>query len=296
MLNTDVKKYKKSRKSRLTKSQKIVFTLVIIFFFLYAATVIYPFIWAFFNSMKGKEEFLRDPLSLPSKFDLSNFINAFTNFEVFGVNLIGMFGNSIVLTVCATLLSVVSCTCTAYCVVKYKFIGRKFLYFLAIMIMLVPTIGSMPAMYRLVTNLSLKDNVVGVSLLWGSGFGFNFLLLYSFFKNVSGAYAEAAKVDGAGDYTIFFRIMLPQALPAMVAAAIVTAIGVWNDYLTPFLYLENSPTIAYGLYDFEMNINSTMDYPTLFAGIILSCLPLIIIFIIFQKTIITNTVAGGLKG
>ncbi len=296
MLNTDVKKYKKSRKSRLTKSQKIVFTLVIIFFFLYAATVIYPFIWAFFNSMKGKEEFLRDPLSLPSKFDLSNFINAFTNFEVFGVNLIGMFGNSIVLTVCATLLSVASCTCTAYCVVKYKFVGRKFLYFLAIMIMLVPTIGSMPAMYRLVTNLSLKDNVVGVSLLWGSGFGFNFLLLYSFFKNVSGAYAEAAKVDGAGDYTIFFRIMLPQALPAMVAAAIVTAIGVWNDYLTPFLYLENSPTIAYGLYDFEMNINSTMDYPTLFAGIILSCLPLIIIFIIFQKTIITNTVAGGLKG
>lgn len=295
-MNTDMKKIKTSRKNRLTKSHRIVFALVAVLFFIYAVTVIYPFVWAFFNSMKGKEEFLNDPLALPSRFDLSNFINAFTTFEVFGVNLIGMFGNSIVLTVCSTLLSVASCACTAYCVVKYRFFGRKFLYFLAIMIMLVPTIGSMPAMYRLVNNLGIKDNVVGVSLLWGSGFGFNFLLLYSYFKNVSGAYAEAAKVDGAGDYVIFFRIMLPQALPAMGAAAIVTAIGVWNDYLTPFLYLENSPTIAYGLYDFEMNINATMDYPTLFAGIILSCLPLIIIFIAFQKTIITNTVAGGLKG
>lgn len=157
-----------------------------------------------FNAMKGKEEFLQAPLALPKKFNLSNFISAFTRFEVFGVNLLGMFGNSIVLTVCATFLSVASCTCTAYCVVKYRFIGRKLIYFLAIMIMLIPTIGSMPAMYKLVNTLGIKDNVVGVSLLWGSGFGFNFLLLYSYFKNVSGAYSEAAKVDGArGFYDIF---------------------------------------------------------------------------------------------
>jgi len=275
---------------------KMLYGAISIFFLIYSLTVLFPFIWAFLCAMKSKEEYLNDALSLPQSFSLENFAKAFQEFKVYDYNFIDMFFTSLIFTFFGTFMSVVSSYITAYVIAKYKFAMQKFLYGLAIFIMIIPIVGSMPAMYRLVTDLGMKDDPVAISLLYAGGFGMNFIILHGFVSGISWSYAEAGLVDGASDFQIFIHIMTPQAKPALIAVAITTAIGLWNDYLTPFLYLENTPTLAYGIYYFEKDIQFTYDYPVLFAGILLSAIPVFVIFTMFQKTIMENTVAGGLKG
>lgn len=283
-------------KNFLNKKTKILYGAVSIFFLIYSLTIIFPFFWALWCSLRDMDAYLRNNLAFPSEMKFVNYLNAFNQFQVYDVNFIQMFVNSLIFTVCGTFMSVASSTLTGYIISKYNFKGRNFLYGLAIFIMIVPIVGAIPATYKLVSDLGIKDNLVLISLLYGGGFGINFLILHGYFKSISWTYAESAEVDGASDWQIFTKIMLPQAKPALVAVTIITFINLWNDYLTPFLYLENKPTLAYGLYYFEKDIQFTYNFPVLFAGIIISALPVLAIFISFQKTIMENTVAGGLKG
>ena len=279
-----------------TSAEKIVFTAVSVIFMIYALSLLYPFFYALMNSLNDKNAFLLNFSTMPAVLHFENYVKAFTEFNVYGRNALGMLWNSLVFTGFSTFLSVFMCALTSYCLAKYTFPCRNLLYTIAVIIMIIPTIGSVPSSYKLVSDLKIMDNVYLIPILYASGFGINFLLLYSFFVGISWNYAEAAEMDGCGNFRIFFRIMLPQAKPALIAVGIITAIGVWNDYMTPFLYLEHNPTLSYGLYYFNKEIQYSYNFPVLFAAIIINCIPLVVIFLIFQKTILENTVAGGLKG
>ena len=129
-----------------------------------------------------------------------------------------------------------------------------------------------------------------------SGFGTGFLLLYATFKNVSWTYAEAAFIDGSSHFRVFFEIMLPQVMPTVISILIITSIGVWNDYYTPFMYLPTKPTIAVGLYEIQSNAVTKQEYTMFFALMLISVLPIAILFVIMQNTIMENVVSGGIKG
>ncbi len=279
-----------------TFKQRALFGAVSVFFAIYALTLLFPFVWAFMGAMRDKKDYLDNFLGMPKAFDLSNFGKAFTEFTVFDSDFIDMLFNSVIFTVCGTFMSVFSSLLTAYTIAKYNFKLRSFLYALAICIMIVPIVGSTPSTYKLVVDLGINDDPVGISLLFGGGFGMNFIILHGYIKGISWSYAEAALVDGATDWQIFVKIMIPQTKPALVAIGITTVISLWNDYLTPFLYLENEPTLAYGIYQFEKSIRQEYNYPVLYAGILLTAIPVLIIFAIFQKTIMENMAVGGLKG
>ena len=135
-------------------------------------------------------------------------------------------------------------------------------------------------------------------LLYSGGFGFNFILLYGFFKSVSWSYAEAGFVDGASDAQVFLRIMLPQARPGIIAVAIIQGINVWNDYFNPYMFLQDKSkmTLAVGIYNLVQEQSYAADWPKLFAAMIIATVPVLIVYAIFSNTIIENTVAGGLKG
>jgi raffinose/stachyose/melibiose transport system permease protein/N-acetylglucosamine transport system permease protein len=146
-------------------------------------------------------------------------------------------------------------------------------------------------------DFKLYDTYLGMIIMSAGGFGFSFFLLYGFFKNISWSYAEAAFIDSAGHWTVFLRIMLPQAKPAIVALAIISGIGVWNNFSSQFVFYKTHPTVAVGLKRLSDYIVSYgADYPRYFAAIVMSCLPVVIIYASCQKMIIKNTVAGGLKG
>ena len=106
-------------------------------------------------------------------------------------------------------------------------------------------------------------------------------------------------IDGAGHAAVFFKVMLPLIRPCLFALAIIMFIGQWNDYYNPYMYLRERPTLAVGIYQTSFDITTganSYDYPGLFALMIMATLPIIILFSVFQKTIMSNTIAGGIKG
>lgn len=294
---SNISKWFKRKFSKMSVGQIIVFTIAFILFAMYALTIIYTIGWSLIASLKERTLLNTDPFGLPkfSELNFQNYVYAFNEMNVEGCNLLMMLLNSIWYSVGGTFVSIACSTCMAYVVSKYKFWGRKILYTVAIVIMTLPIMGTLPASYRLIYALGLNSSPL-ILLTFTNGFGMNFVILYGFFCNVSWSYAEAGLIDGAGDFTIFFKIMLPQAMPAILSLFIIAFIGVWNDYQGPLLYMPEMPTLATGIYIFKARTSTSGNFHILFAALNLVMLPVLALFIAFQETIMTNTAVGGLKG
>ncbi|MDY3195524.1 MAG: carbohydrate ABC transporter permease [Paracholeplasma sp.] len=274
-------------------TEKIILGIVFVIFTAYAISLVFPFAWALINSFKTSVEFFNidNVWKLPSKWMVSNYVNVLSEYEIGK-----MFLRSIYVTVAGTGLAVMMSATTAYVVSKYEFKLRNLIYITAVTVMVIPTVGSLSATFKLVNNLGLYNNLWLFPIIYAGGFGFGFLLLYAYFKGISWTYAEAAFVDGATDFDVFFKIMIPQAKPALVALGIIQGINVWNDFFAPFMFIPEKKTLAVGLQDLVNIMQYRAEWPKMFAAMIISALPIIIVFVIFQKTIMENTVAGGLKG
>jgi len=278
-----------------SKTEKIVLWITFVIFALYAISLLYPVFWLITNSLKQTKEFGADPFGFPKSFYMKNYVDAFS-LTVGRTKILGMFVNSVILVVGCTLVSVFVPAITGYVVAKFEFPGSKLLYGVAISSMLIPAVGTLTATYQLMVDLRLYNSYIGIIIMSSGGFGFNFVMVYGFFKSISKTYAEAAMLDGAGEYKIFFKVMLPQVKPSLIAIGIIAAINYWNDYFTPYMYLRQHPTIAVGLQKIVDKVQANNTWPQLFAIMLISILPPVAIFIAFQKTIMENTVAGGLKG
>lgn len=292
--------------SQRGKAEKAVFVIAFILFSVYAISLLFPLLFLVVNSFKGGLEYINDrnasqSLALPDKWLFTNYLQAFTEMKM--VNSTGkeiylpmMLVNSIWYTVVGMFCGVVASTMTGYCVAKYRFALRGFFYGIAIFSMTIPIVGSSGAAFRLATMLKLYNSPLYPIFHGFGGFGFNFLILYGFFSNLPWSYAEAVFIDGGGHSTALFRVMLPQAWPPMLTLAIMAFIGCWNDYMTPLLYLPDYPTLASGIYRIQMSLTRGGNYPIYFAGLVVSTLPVIIVYACFSNTIMQNFTVGGLKG
>lgn len=278
-----------------TGVQRVVFIIVFVLFSVYALSLIFPFVWAFLSSLKTDDEYWESVFALPRNWLFSNYILAFKEFKIGETGMFGLIGNSLWLTFAGTIAAILTSSATAYIIAKYKFWGTKLIYGVAIFTMIIPIVGNLPSMYRLVTDLKL-NNPIGIIALYAGGFGFNFIILYGFYRSVSWTYAEAGFIDGASHSTVYWRIILPQAKPALVSIGILSCIGIWNDYYTPLLYLKDNPTLALGIYQFDIIQQYRSNVPIYYCATLLSVLPILTLFCFFQETIMENTVAGGLKG
>ena len=277
---------------------RVLFIFMFIILALFVVSFIFPFAWILMNAFKPTSEFGIDMMGWPKHIVLDNFINAFTFKDATTKNktIIEMLGMTVLIAGVGTLVTVFTSTSAAYVVAKYKFFGRGIIFSVVIFSLIVPIVGSLPSQMQMMKNvLHLDGTVIGCIFIYSGGFGSNFLLLYSFFKNLSWTYVEAAKVDGANDFVIFFRIIIPMAKGPIIAISIIQLIGLWNDYQTPAIYLPKYPTLAVGL-QFLFEKMQTQSYPMMFATIIIAILPILILFTAFSKTIMENTSVGGLKG
>ena len=263
-------------------------------FVLYAISLLFPFVWCLMNSFKGMQEFFYNVNGLPEKWYFDNWRNSLTLSIDNNITIPQMYLNSVILTVGCTFFSMFSCSATAYVLTKFDFYGKSAIYTAAIVIMMIPTMGSMAAMYRLYNTIGLINTYTGIFITAMGGFGSGFLLLYGFYKNLSWTYAEAAQIDGAGHFRIYFGIMLPMAVPALTAVGILTGIGFWNDYFTVYMYAPEKANIAYGIQ--RISSEAGTDLPQVFAAMMLSVIPVLVVFACFQKTIMQNTAVGGVKG
>lgn len=278
---------------------KIILWVIFIIFSVYAFTLIFPFAWMFVNSFKTNQEFFTNVWALPQSFSFRNYTsvlgyNMQTSAGTF--NITHMFLLSVGITLAATVINTLLSTMAAYVIARYKFKGRNLLYSVELFTLIMPIVGTLPAQFRLMQNLGLYNSIIGILILYSGSFGFTFFIMHGYFKNISPTYAEAAFVDGASDFQVFLRIMLPMAKPIMISLAIIYGIGIWNDYITPSIYLKNYPTLAVGIRYLTQTMVSTGAYAEMFATMIISIVPILAIFIAFRNTIMENMVAGGLKG
>lgn len=196
MQNENVLKQKRSNKIKRGKGESVFMWIMFALFLFYALSVILPFLWTIMNSLKSNGEFFENWNSFPSRLKFENYADAFEKINYNDTNLIGMFFNSLILTVENTLAAVIFPLMTAYVIAKYPYKFCKFLYGLALVVQVLPTIGSLPVEYKLVYDLGINDNFFLIWILSAGSFSFNFLILYAGFRSVSWTYAESAMIDG----------------------------------------------------------------------------------------------------
>ena len=293
-----MKKFKTPAKNRIhtrSGSERVVFGIAFIILAAIGLSYILSFFWGFLSALKTHDEIILTPWQLPEKLNFINFIDAFKLFEVNKTNMIGMIGNSLWLVAGGSVFSVFASTMMAYAVIKYEFPGRKLLITINIVIMTLPIIGSLPAQYRLFSKLGFI-NSPRILLAYMGGFGSYNLFMCAFFRGVSQTYTEAAMIDGANDYVILFKIILPLSKGMLSALLIMQAVSVWNDYNTALVFMPKLPTLATGVYLFnsEMTFRARMDI--LMAATIISALPPLILYLIGHKAILENVSIGGIKG
>ena len=270
------------------------------YFVLMAFLFLIPIWITLMNSMRTLANYT-DPFrkwyEFPEPFQLKSWATIFQDFTYKDYNFLDMLGNSLWILVVRVTVNVLSSTCLAYAVARFNFPGKNLLYGVAIFAQTIPIIGSGAAGYRLAVALGTVDNPWLIWIHWCVGFDYAFVILYGTFKGVSMSYSESASIDGANNLTILFKIVMPQALPAIIALAVTQSIGVWNDFNTNLVYLRSYPNIAIGLYLFEKeSMNLPNANATYCAAIILSMIPVIILYSASQNLILKNMTVGGLKG
>ncbi len=284
-------------------SGKIVFSIVFVLFTLYAFILIYPLLWGIFSSIKTPKayfagtisKYMEKGFSFKSAFNVKNYIEAFGKIKNEDQTFLDMIWNSVWFAGGSAFISIEFMTIFSYVINKYKFKGRNFLYGLGLFMVSVPIGATFVSTYRLMYQLRIVDSYL-ILITATNVYGMNFLLMQSFWGGVSWSYAEAAQIDGAGFYTIYFKVMRSQAMPMMITMFLLAFIAKWNDYMSPLLYLPHMLTLSTGLYKYQLVVERTGNYPVLFSGLIISITPIFVIFAIFNKKLLGNFSIGGLKG
>ncbi len=262
-------------------------------------------LWGFGVSVADEGWYLDNSSSfIPLKIDFSNYKKAMEKFifesyidgELVTTNYFTLILNSFWFSFGMTAAKMISTVFFAYAVARLQFPGRKFLYAFVVLQMMIPVYGQTAANYQLLDNLGLLDSPLFL-IGQGAGHGMYFLIVYAFFRNLPTGYAEAAQIDGAGPFTVFFRVMLPQSRPIIVSLSVMQFISAWNSYDVPLLYLPSYPTLSTALYLYKDNMFQLgLSTPTYFAGMLISIIPVAVLFLIFNKQIMNNISIGGMKG
>ncbi len=273
------------------KAYKVKNLLFYLLLCLLVLGTVFPFLWMISTSFKYDTQVFTDPIQwIPNPVNWENYSKVWTQ-----VPFLTFYKNTAVVAVFGTFLQVVCCSMAAYAFAKMEFTGKNLLFFIFISTMMVPWHTIMIPQHMLMGKLGMYDKLTTLILMQAFN-AFGIFMMRQFFMGLPDELREAAKIDGAGEFCIFFKIMLPQAKPGIAALTIFTFIGQWNDYISPLIYL-NSPekyTLQLGLKMFATE--HTMQYGLTMAGTLCAMVPLFLIYLIFEKQITKGIVFTGMKG
>ena len=291
-------------RTRFTPTTIILMSVLI----LYSVSLLLPILWGLSTSLKTDLDFYLNPFWLPDgwfwNWQWSNYSYAFMNFVVkveagAGFRIIymeEMFLYTILYALgCAFFQSFVCCV-VAYMVVKFDYFFSKVIYTVVIVAMILPIVGSLPSEIQMSRALGFFDTIWGMWIMKSHFLGMYFLVFHAMFRGIPKEFADAARVDGAGNFQVLFSIMMPLVRNTLFTVILLNFIGYWNDFQVPLIYLPSYPTIAYGLYLFNFStINSLSTIPMKITGCMIMMLPILIVFLIFRNRLIGNISIGGLK-
>ncbi len=256
-----------------------------------AIIFIAPIVFVFLTSLMSSDQTLTASL-WPQPFQWSNYVTVFQS-----VPLLQWFGNSAQYAILATLFMLVSSVPAAYALAKIKFRGSNVLFTAIIIAMLLPPQVTAIPIYVMWSQLNLTGTLWPLILPNLLGDAFSIFLLRQFFLTIPSEYADAARIDGCGEFGVLWRVILPMAKPGIAATAIFMFFNSWNDYYGPLLYTsENADNwpVAYGLASFR-GVHGT-DWGLTMAMTILVTVPVVLIFFFAQRVFVEGITLTGVKG
>ena len=261
----------------------ILLTIVAIYF-------LAPFVYMLFTTFKTEAEAIAYPTTLfPEKWNWQNFVDAW-NSQPFGT----YFMNSVIVTVLTTLGQILSCSLVAYGFARFNFKGKNILFMILLATMMIPWDVTMIPQYMEFNLLGWINTLKPLIVPAFFGSAYYIFLMRQFLMGIPKDYEEAARLDGANAFQIYWKIFMPILKPSLILVGVLNMLTVWNDYLGPLIFLQDRSkyTLALGLASFK-GVHDTQIIPMLCITVIM-IIPPIIIFIIAQKYIVEGT-SGSIK-
>jgi multiple sugar transport system permease protein len=257
-----------------------------------AAALLLPFFWMITSSVKTPNEVVSVPVKwFPETWVWSNYVQIWTQ-----SGMLTWIRNTLLLAVVVTILQVVTGSFAAYGFSRMRFPGRDVLFLIYIGTIAVPWQSYMIPQFILLSNLKVSNTLWAIILIQAFG-AFGVFLMKQFYETIPEELSEAARIDGLSEYGIWARIMVPLSIPAIASLTLLTFVATWNDYLGPLIYLRNPDlwTIQLGLQSFVSTLYDA-NYALLFAGLVISVVPIAVIFLLGQKYFVEGIATSGLKG
>ncbi len=258
------------------------------------AVSLYPVIWNVINSFKTNTEYLTDPYSLPSNLQFNNYALAWEK-----ANIATYFGNSVLVTVLSVLILLVFVIPISYVLARYVFFGSRFISKMYMACIFLQASYIMIPLFLELKFINGLNNPWMMSLVYAvMQFPFAIFTLQGFISAIPRDYEEAARIDGASDFQILYRVIVPLAKPGIVTVTMLTAMGFWNEYPLALILLtdDTKKTLPIGLANlFEVQKYAT-DWGAMFAGLVIVLIPTVMIYLLGQKYLLEGIGAGGVKG
>lgn len=297
------------KKDRLRGNRLTVFPIIILAILLLYAIVLFGLLaYALFVSTRSPKssDFSGTYLMMTNKnfyFNLADIFKLVHITQSSGKvsSLTDVLANSLIYSIGSAFVKTLVPCLAAYACARFHFKTSKIVYTAVLLAMMIPVVGSLPSELRLAYSLNLVNNMAGVIMLKANMLGLYFFVMYSSFKSVPSAYFEAAKIDGANNWQILFKIGFPLIKNVFLTIMLINFVTFWNDYQTPMVYLLDKPTLGYILWQLIGGTGVPGDQSLktgvyAFNMVILSSLPVVILFAIFKDKFMGNLTMGGIKG
>lgn len=262
-----------------------------VFSLLFALIWVFPVLWLVLSSFKQGNELFSFPLTFfPKHFSFGNYVKAFTRFDFFRYTM-----NTVFVTVAATIITLLMSSMCGFALAKYRYKWLDLFFLCLLATTMLPTEIIMSPSFTVILKLGLYDS------LWGCiiptvGTMTGVFLMRQFFFSVPNELIEAARIDGAHEGKIFFRIMMPLCRSQIAILAIFSFRWRWNDYIWPLLALVSPEKYTLQLALRTLSGAESVDWSLLLASSVLTMIPVLIVFIVFNKQIMSTNVSSGVKG
>lgn len=258
----------------------------------YAVLVVYPLLIMVASSLKTTGEIFANPLSLiPESIRLGNYAEAW-NQANFGT----YFRNSIFVAVVSVLLILLFGSMAAYVLARFSFPGNRVIYLLFLAGFMIPVRLAIVPLFIMMRDLRLLDTLWSLIVVYiASGMPFTIFLMVNFFRHIPRDLEDAAVLDGAGPFQVYYQIMLPLVRPALATVGLFHFLNVWNDFFFPLIFIrsENLRTVPLGISTFFGEY--TNDWALLFAALSISIVPVVVIYLLASKQFIAGLTSGAIK-
>lgn len=259
------------------------------FLSVFSVVMLIPYVWMLLLSFKFQSEIVHANTILPDVWTLRNYLKVFETLPM-----LHWFRNSVLVTVSATIIILFTSTLVGFIFAKYKFRGKNLLFWFILATMMIPPQATMIPSFLLINGLGLYDKLPSL-VIPGMVGGFGIFLCRQFIEDVPDSLCEAALIDGAKDFYIYTRIIIPLIRPAIGALTIFTFLQYWNEYLLPLLYINTPQNMTLSLAISFFSTQRTTDIGAIMAAATLVMMPVTVVFLAFQKQFIKGIAIAGMK-